>query len=92
MSYYPTGIIFVIAFGASLIGPARASDAEFQRALNDAKCAPAQVATLRDEKDIKEYLVTCLGSPPRKVGITCARSKCSASSTEDEPDSQRIVR
>ena len=92
MRYSIVGFMLFTALEYLIIAPVAASDAEFQRSLNDAKCVPAQVSTLRDEKEIKEYLVTCLGNPPRKVGVFCARSKCAASSADNETGSKNTGR
>ena len=92
MRYTVVGFMLFAALEYLVTAPAAASDAEFQRLLNDAKCAPARVSTLRDEKEIKEYLVICLGNPPRRVGVFCTRSKCTASSPDNETGSQNTGR
>ena len=59
---------------------ARASDAEFSRALTAAGCLPNRVAVVRKEQALQIYEVSCLGEPPRSVGVTCLKQTCSVSS------------
>lgn len=47
----------LIFIGIAFANSAVASDAESQRALNDAKCVSAHVSTLREETGITEYLI-----------------------------------
>lgn len=71
--------VIVVTCGMLLGHPAAASDAEFARALNEARCMPARISVLRDAKDVKSYEVTCLGSPPTNIGVFCTKRACSAS-------------
>src|SRR5205085_3239296 len=40
-----------------------------EHGLNEAKCVPARVATIRDEKEPKIYEITCIGNDA--VGMSC---------------------
>ena len=81
-----SGVLVIIGLLGLLPADAGASDAEFNKALNEAKCVPAQVVMLKDEKQFKVYEITCLGNPPRKIGVSCSKSTCSASPAGDETD------
>ena len=85
MSWKTAFSVGITAFALSSAG-ALASDAEFNKALKEAKCVPAQVSTLREGKELKVYEVTCLGNPPRTVGMSCTRSTCSLSTEGEETD------
>ena len=60
-----------------------ADDAAFSRALSEARCIPAHVALLREEKDVKIFAVRCQGDPPRTLGLACRRDACSVESGHD---------
>lgn len=60
------------------------SDAEFSRALKEARCIPTQVSTLAEQRNLTIYEITCAGNPPRKIGMSCFRAACSVSSNDDE--------
>ena len=70
-------------FSLMPLGPASASDAEFSRALTAVGCAPTQVTVTRKAQDLQIYKVTCTGNPPRVVGMSCVKNKCSVSSSRE---------
>lgn len=75
-----------ILLGCLPAGLAGASDAEFAKALDEARCSPASVSVLRDEMELKSYEVTCLGKPPTKIGISCTKRACTVSHAAENGD------
>lgn len=78
--------VIVAACGMLLGHPAAASDAEFAKALNEARCMPARISVLRDDKDVKSYEVTCLGNPPTNIAVFCTKRACSVSPATGDTD------
>jgi hypothetical protein len=77
-------IALLVLLGSVSFGlPARASDAELSRALAATGCIADRVDVKRKEPRLQIYEITCVGNPPRVVGIVCANNKCSASSRGD---------
>ena len=59
---------------ASLPHAVAAGDAAFSRALSEARCIPAHVALLREEKDLRIFVIRCQGNPPWTIALACRRT------------------
>ena len=79
--------VLAVIFGLASLAPADASDAEFSRALNAVGCAPTRVTVTHNTQGTQIYQVSCAGNPPRTIGMSCTKNRCSVSSGEKQQDS-----